>query len=204
LSEIVQVEVGEAVSGDEFYEIQYETPGYTQQRGRNQTFVPTSAYCVACSTLTEHDARTGTVREKWTTTQDDYSWNVQYHRELGETFAVCQNCHHRLEETTATQLVLRDESSESKRGSGEDHEVEYEWIGEAEYEGGYFWMETQDRRELFETITRIRKESLKLVPAILVAGGGYALDITAFIRVIKECPEKDGRHGIPRQCWRSL
>ena len=120
---LVQVEVGEAASGDEFYEIQYETPGYTQQRGRNKTFVPTSAYCVACSTLTEHDARTGTVREKWVTTQDDYSWNVQYQRESGETFGVCQNCHHRLAETTATQLVRRNESSESKRASGEDHDL---------------------------------------------------------------------------------
>lgn len=203
---LVQVEVGEAVSGDEFYEIQYETPGYVQQRGRSKTFVAASVYCVACSTLTEHDARTGTVREKWVTTQDDYSWNVQYQRdkETGESFGVCQNCHHRLAETTATQLVLRDESSQSKRASGEDHEVEYEWIGEAEYDGGYFWMTTDDRKELFQTITRIRKENLKLAPAVLVGGSGYALDIAAFIRVIKECPDKDGMHGVPRQCWRSL
>jgi hypothetical protein len=82
--------------------------------------------------------------------------------------------------------------------------LEYEWIGEAEYDGGYFWMTTDDRKELFRTITRIRKENLKLAPAVLVAGGGYALDITAFIRVIKECPEKEGLHGVPRQCWRSL
>ena len=87
---------------------------------------------------------------------------------------------------------------------GEDHEVEYEWIGEAEYDGGYFWMTTDDRKELFQTITRIRRENLKLAPALLVGGSGYALDIAAFIRVIKECPEKDGMHGVPRQCWRSL
>ena len=48
LTEIVQVEVGEAVSGDDFYEIQYETPGYIQQRGRSKTFVAASVYCVVC------------------------------------------------------------------------------------------------------------------------------------------------------------
>jgi hypothetical protein len=107
-----------------------------------------------------------------------------------------------MSETTEEQLS--GETTTSGRAVGEDHTEDYEWIGEAEYEGGYFWLPEQDRRELFQIITRIKRENLKVVPAVLVAGSGYALDMDAFIRVIKECPEKDGLHGIPRQCWRSL
>jgi hypothetical protein len=199
MSDIVQVEVGQAVSGDEFYTPPTEVPGYRQQRGRNETFVPTTTYCPKCSTLLEHDSRTGTVRPKWSTTEEDYCWNVVYD---DEGFGVCGNCGHRMSETTEEQLS--GETTSSGRAVGEDHAEDYEWIGEAEYEGGYFWFTEQDRRELFQIITRIKREKLKVVPAVLVAGSGYALDMDAFIRVLKECPEKDGLHGIPRQCWRSL
>ena len=195
---IVQVEVGEAASGTERYTVPMEQPGYTQQRGRNETFVPTTAYCPKCSTLREHDPRSGTVKPKWSTTRDDYCWNLEYDDQGN---GVCGNCGHLMSETELVDLTGETESS---RPVGEDHTEEYEWIGEAEYHGGYFWLTEPDRRELFQTITRIKRENLQVVPAVIVAGGTYALDVAGFFWVLRECPEKDGLHGIPRQCWRSL
>ena len=68
-----QVEVGEAITGLSSYEPKEETPGYTHTWGRGgKTFVPTTVYCPECSSLKEHNPKTGKVELKRNPTQQDF------------------------------------------------------------------------------------------------------------------------------------
>ena len=94
----------------------------------------------------------------------------------------------------------------SSRAVGEDHAIEQEWIGEAEYEAGYFWLSPEDYQSLFQVVIKAHRNKLNLSPAVLVAESGYLLNNKTFLQVAKDkqYKEEEGRIGIPRQCWQSL
>ncbi len=194
-----QVEVGEAITGSTFYDAKVEKPGYVHTWGRGgKSFVPSTVFCPQCSKLREHNHKSGKVELKRNTTEDDFCWNIIYDETF--SFGICGSCGWELRNPT------EDTEIESSRAVGEDHAVEQEWIGEAEYDGGYFWLSPEDYQSLFQVVIKAHRNKLNLSPAVLVAESGYLLNNKTFLQVVKDkqYQEADGRIGIPRQCWQSL
>ena len=59
-----QVEVGQAITGFDYYEPVVESAGYHHRFGKTETFVPSAVFCPECSELREHNPRTGKVELK--------------------------------------------------------------------------------------------------------------------------------------------
>lgn len=193
-----QVEVGEAVTGSEYYELAVEKPGYIHSWGRGgKSFVPSAVFCPQCSKIREHNPKSGKVELKRNPTEDDFCWNIVYDETL--SFGICGSCGWELKEK------VPDVDFES-RAVGEDHAVEQEWIGEAVYEDGYFWLSSEDYQSMFQVVIKAHRQKLNLSPAVLVAESGYLLNNKTFLQVAKDkqYKEEEGRIGIPRQCWQSL
>jgi hypothetical protein len=193
-----QVEVGEAVTGSEYYELAVEKPGYLHSWGRGgKRFVPSAVFCPQCSKIREHNPKSGKVELKRNPTEDDFCWNIVYDETL--SFGICGSCGWELKEK------VPDVDFES-RAVGEDHAVEQEWIGEAVYEDGYFWLSSEDYQSMFQVVIKAHRQKLNLSPAVLVAESGYLLNNKTFLQVAKDkqYKEEEGRIGIPRQCWQSL
>jgi len=196
-----QVEIGEAITGLTSYEPKEETPGYFHTWGRGgKTFVPTTVYCPECSSLKEYNPKSGNVELKRNPTQQDFCWNIVYDETL--SYGVCAHCKHELRNSTS----ISKDDIKTFRGVGEDHAVEQEWIGEAEYDAGYFWLTQEDYQSLFQVVIKAHRKKLKLAPAVLVAESGYLLNNKTFLEVAKkkQYKQEGGLMGIPRQCWQSL
>ena len=194
-----QVEVGEAITGSEFYVAKVEKSGYSHSWGRGgKSYVPSAVYCPQCSKIREHNHKSGKVELNRNPTEDDFCWNIIYDETL--SFGICGCCGWELRNKTP------EDDAETLRGVGEDHAVEQEWIGEATYESGYFWLSYADYQLLFQVVIRAHRGKLNLSPAVLVAESGYLLNNKTFLQVAKDkqYKEEEGRIGIPRQCWQSL
>ena len=194
-----QVEVGQAITGFDYYEPVVESAGYRHKFGKTEAFVPSAVFCPECSELREHNPRTGKVELKRKMQQRDYCFGIVY--DETKTKGYCLNCKHEM--STPPKL---DQELESLRAVGEDHRIEHEWIGEAHYEEGYFWLESEDYQSLFQVVIRAHREKLNLAPAVLVAGSGYGLNNRNFLEIAKkkQFKEKEGLMGVPRQVWQSL
>tara|TARA_B100000686_G_scaffold7659_1_gene7599 strand:+ start:5516 stop:6133 length:618 start_codon:yes stop_codon:yes gene_type:complete len=196
--EMKQIEVGQAITGQELYEPVIEKAGYYHTYGKTTTFIPSAVFCPECSKLREHNPRTGKVERKRNMEEKDYCFQIVYD-ENGN--GICANCNWKM-----PQPPKLDAETESLRAVGEDHTTEQEWIGEAEYDEGYFWLSQEDYQALFQVVIKAHRDKLNLAPAVFVAGSGYQLNNKSFIEVAKkkQYKEEDGRMGIPRQCWQSL
>ena len=73
-----QVEVGQAITGFEYYEPVKEKSGYRHKYGKTETFVPSVVFCPECSELKEHNPRTGKVELKRRMQQRDYCFGIVY------------------------------------------------------------------------------------------------------------------------------
>jgi hypothetical protein len=194
-----QVEVGQAITGFEYYEPVLEKAGYHHQFGKTETFVASVVFCPECSELKQHNPRTGKVETKRSMKQRDYCFGIVYDKSKSK--GTCANCQHEM----ATPPKL-DQEMESLRAVGEDHRTEHEWIGEATYEEGYFWLDAEDYQSLFRVVIKAHREKLNLAPAVLVGGSGYGLNNRNFLEMAKkkQFKEREGLMGVPRQVWVSL
>ena len=188
---------GKAISGDGVYQIESESVGYEQQRGRSKTFVPTTAFCPQCSDLYDWDTRWNEPKPKWSHKQQDFTFDLGYTEDEDGIFVQCQKCGYDFRTEVKEQGPQYQEKVIKK-----DTDFVQEWLKNVKYWQGYYIMTVEE----FKRMAQIGYTcGVKMNPCAKVAGVGQYILWNDFLTHYEKL-NIDGIKmiGLKRHKWKNL
>ncbi len=189
---------GKAISGDTVYELTTEELGYEQQRGRNKSFVPTTAFCPQCSELYEWDSRWNEPKPKWSHSRKDFIFDLSYEEDEDGLFVKCQKCGYDFRQEPKEM-----EGSQTKpKVKKKETDFVQEWLKNVRYWQGYYIMTVEE----FKRMATVGYTcGVKMNPCAKVAGMGQYILWNDFLTHYEKL-NIDGIKmiGLPRHRWKNL